>query len=265
MKRLANLATLIVMMLAWACTPAPTSDNQEAVGLKTPVLSADVEALSVDSGSDLLAVVFSWTNVATDEIVPTYELIIAEESDTEFEKAESFICNSVRKPFSHKEIADLIDSMGCSLEDGVTLKAIVHASAEGFDPVTSNVVTLKLSEGEAVPEKIYIAGYAISRTVAYALTGIPASHFLQPVDGEKNTYTWTGKIEAGDGLQFKFLASHVQWVPSYNRDATSSEYWKLVYRTSYSEPDEQFQVDVTGTYKITLNTKTLTISCELQQ
>ena len=265
MNRLANLATLIVMMLAWACTPAPTSDNQDAVGLRTPVLTADVETLAVNSGSELLAVVFSWSNVATEEIVLTYELLITEESDKDFAKAESILCHTVRKPFSHKELAALVSDLGYSLDEEVTLKAIVHASAEGFDPVTSNVVTLKLSEGVAEPEKIYIAGYAISRTVAYALTGIPASHFLQPVDGEKNTYTWTGKIEAGDGLQFKFLASHVQWVPSYNRDATSSEYWKLVYRTSYSEPDEQFQVDVTGTYKITLNTKTLTISCELQQ
>lgn len=265
MNRLADLATLIVMILAWACTPAPISDNQDTVGLKTPVLSADVEVLSVNSGSELLAVVFSWSNLATEDIVPTYELIIAEENDAEFAKAESMLCYTVRKPFSHKELAALVSDLGCSLDGDVTLKAIVRASAEGYDPVTSNVVTLKLSEGVAEPEKIYIAGYAISRTVAYALTGIPASHFLQPVDGEKNTYTWTGKIEAGDGLQFKFLASHVQWVPSYNRDATSSEYWKLVYRTSYSEPDEQFQVDVTGTYKITLNTKALTISCELQQ
>ena len=132
--------------------------------------------------------------------------------------------------------------------------------------VNNITMTAELLSEDTSPavETIYIAGYAISKDVAYALSGIPESHFLQPVEGQSDTYTWTGVISAGEGLQFKFLTSHYDWVPSYNRDAASPDYWKLTYRTSYAEPDEQFQVDVTGTYEITLNTKALTISCVLQ-
>lgn len=77
-------------------------------------------------------------------------------------------------------------------------------------------------------------------------------------------YTWTGDLKA-DGSTFKFLIGGNDWIPSLNRDATASEYWTLVRRNTYDEPDEQFSVSEAGKYTITLNISALTIKVEKVQ
>ena len=92
--------------------------------------------------------------------------------------------------------------------------------------------------------------------------GSTEARLLKPDEENEDLYVWTGHLEGKK--DFKFLASETEWVPSYNRDAKASTYWKMVYRTSYDEPDEKFQVQESGTYKVSINTKDMTVSCVLQ-
>lgn len=86
---------------------------------------------------------------------------------------------------------------------------------------------------------------------------------LKPEDSNKpNVLSWTGELKSTG--TFKFLAKDHDWAPSYNRDATASEYWTLVYRATYDDPDEQFSVSEDGTYKVVIDIDALTISCTKQ-
>ena len=86
---------------------------------------------------------------------------------------------------------------------------------------------------------------------------------LKPEDeSQPNVLSWTGELKA-DGT-FKFMAKSGDWVPSYNRDATSVDYWTLVLRETYDDPDEQFAVEEDGTYKVTIDIDALTVSCVKQ-
>ena len=85
---------------------------------------------------------------------------------------------------------------------------------------------------------------------------------LKPVDmSNVNVLSWTGELSA-DGI-FKFLTK-ADWVPSYNRDATASDYWTLAYRATYDDPDEQFQVSENGTYKVVVDLDAMKVTCTKQ-
>lgn len=395
MRKIVYAASMVFMALMCACAPAPVpednKDPQEPAGpgpedetpvevvLEAPVLAADAASVTVDVDSEAQAVKFSWNDVSTETVTPMYELVLAEEGDVNLEKAEVFATSNLKKAFTHKELADMVDRMGCSIDGGLSLDVFVYASAEGVDPVSSNVVKLGLSPkpfefselypvGEATPygwnnktplameksgnvftcniqltadkdfkfltsrnwwpgvvnastdpliympkayknqpadeldrkfqvtrtglyrltvdvtdfldikmtaellaegdaaepdrESIYIIGYAVKET-GYALDSITEDMYLTPVEGQESAYTWTGHLNAN--MDFKFQTARTEWIPSYNRDANSSDYWKLVYRTSYSQPDEKFAVSVSGIYEVTLDIDALAISCELVQ
>lgn len=124
-----------------------------------------------------------------------------------------------------------------------------------IEAITLEAVLLEAKKTET----IYMAGEATG--FGYDL-GSTEARLLKPVEDQDDVYRWTGNLEGGK--DFKFLASETEWVPSYNRDAKASSYWTMVRRTSYDEPDEKFQVEKTGTYVVTINTRTLTVNCELQ-
>lgn len=397
MRKIVYAASMAFMALMCACAPAPLpEDNKEPqepdgsgpedetpveVVLEAPVLASSATTVTVDADSEAQAVKFSWNDVSTETVTPMYELVLAEEGDVNLEKAEVFATSALEKTLTHKNLADLVGRMGHSIDDGVALNVLLFASAEGVDPVSSNVLKLDLAPkpfefselypvGEATPygwnnktplamEKngniftcniqltankdfkfltsrnwwpgvvnastdplvympkayknqpadeldrkfqvtktglyrltvdatdfldikmtaellaedgptdpdpakgtIYIIGHAVKDT-GYALDSITEDMYLTPVEGQESAYTWTGHLKAH--MDFKFQTTTIEWIPSYNRDANSSDYWKLVYRTSYDQPDEKFVVSVSGTYKITLNTDDLTVSCVLVQ
>ena len=86
---------------------------------------------------------------------------------------------------------------------------------------------------------------------------------LKPVEsGNVNVLSWTGELKA-DGI-FKFLTCS-DWVPSYNRDATSEDYWTLAYRATYDDPDEQFAVSEDGTYKVVVDLDAMKVTCTKEQ
>lgn len=394
MKKITYTLSAMFMVFLWACgsaslpedgkepqgpdTQDPGDDTPAEVILEAPILKANVNSVTVDRDSDSKAVEFTWNDVSVGTVTPMYELVLAEENDENLEKAEVFNTSSFRKVLTHRELAEMVDGMGYSIDDPITLDVFVFASADGAESVSSNVLKLVLrpkpfefselypvgaatpygwnnktpeamvnnnnvftceialtagedfkfltsrawwpgvvnnstdpleykpkvyktqpadeldrkfrvaesgtyrltvdatdfldikmtavllAEDETSPEceTIYIIGDAVTE-YGYDLDKVTDDMYLTPVEGQLDTYTWTGHLKAF--MDFKFQTVLTAWIPSYNRDATSSEYWKLVYRTSYSQPDEKFTVKTSGIYKITLNTKELTISCELVQ
>ena len=59
---------------------------------------------------------------------------------------------------------------------------------------------------------------------------------------------------------FKFITTLGEFLPSYNRDATAEEGFKLTYRTSGDQPDEQFTISKEATYIVKANLLDLTLT-----
>ena len=85
-------------------------------------------------------------------------------------------------------------------------------------------------------------------------TSMSDANQLKPIDA--NRYVWGGDLKS-DGT-FKFLTK-ADWAPSYNRDATSENYWAMTYRENYDQPDEQFAVEADGTYIVEANIFTMKV------
>lgn len=85
-------------------------------------------------------------------------------------------------------------------------------------------------------------------------TSMSDANQLKPIDA--NRYVWGGDLKS-DGT-FKFLTKS-DWAPSYNRDATSENYWAMTYRENYDQPDEQFAVEADGTYIVEANIFTMKV------
>ena len=242
MKKFALLTSLAVMMLA--CTKTQTTDdhNKSVNEIKTPILSSDVTSLSVDMGSELLALVFSWSNVITDKVFPTYELVITDEKDADWENAERFICNSVRKPFSHSELDDMVRRRGYSINEEVTFKAIVHASASGHKPVSSNVVTIKLQV--KIPSL-----YPIGSATPYGWD----TRLSVPMKKNGDVFTCDLNLLANQDL--KFIVFNTSWWPGIvNASSDPHIYKPLLHLTELDwELDKKFYVDKDGRYRLTVN------------
>ena len=74
---------------------------------------------------------------------------------------------------------------------------------------------------------------------------------------DNGQFTWTGKLNTGS---FKFITTFGEFLPSYNRDATAGEGFKLTYRTSGDQPDEQFTISKEATYIVKANLLDLTLT-----
>ena len=74
---------------------------------------------------------------------------------------------------------------------------------------------------------------------------------------DNGQFTWMGKLNAGS---FKFITTLGEFLPSYNRDATAEEGFKLTYRTSDDQPDEQFTISEKATYIVKANLLDLTLT-----
>ena len=74
---------------------------------------------------------------------------------------------------------------------------------------------------------------------------------------DNGQFTWMGKLNAGS---FKFITTLGEFLPSYNRDAAAEEGFKLTYRTSDDQPDEQFTISEKATYIVKANLLDLTLT-----
>jgi hypothetical protein len=87
---------------------------------------------------------------------------------------------------------------------------------------------------------------------------LEAAEHMYTFDGE--SYFWIGEIKADN--DFKFMCSNTEWVPSYNRDEESEDYWTACYKEFDWQKDTQFVLSEGGIYRLTLNVKTLKVTAE---
>lgn len=156
--------------------------------------------------------------------------------------------------------------------DGGTSGTIIRGNSDG-DKVVYDVdepgnyrITINAKEmtytleflGSVEPSEyatLYMCGDATPYGWSTAMT--EASQ-LKPETSDK--YIWGGALNSTG--TFKFLTK-ADWAPSYNRDASASDYWTLTYRENYDQPDEQFKVEADGTYIVEANIYTMKLAVNL--
>ena len=157
--------------------------------------------------------------------------------------------------------------------DGETLvKGVGDDDKTGFTvdesaiyKIECNVATMKAGitkTGEIVaPEfpTLYMCGDATPYGWTASMT--EESQLKPENTGNVNVLSWTGALTAGG--TFKFLTKN-DWIPSYNRDENADEYWTLVYRETYDDPDVQFSVSEDGTYKVVVDLDAMKVTCTKQ-
>ncbi len=219
------------------------------------VITASQSEIVLDEASHASdAIELSWTtgtnNGTGNRIYYTLELA---QADTEF--AESvYLKSNVTQSYSWTPTVEelnniLIDKLHATAGIPMELEARVIATVAGYeDEEQISVCRFTATPYEAVTSTLYIIGDATS-------TGWSADNAAEMTRTDNGIFTWTGNLHAGN---FKFITTRGEFVPSYNNDGTG----KLVYRSSFDEPDEQFTVENSATYKIDVNLFTLTMSIQ---
>ena len=248
-------SSLLVALSAVVMLFMSSRKDDEVFSLSAPKLSVDNTSLSIAEYTDDVALTFTWTDAAdgrTDVALQTM-LMIAKAEDSGFAACTDFTVQGLSKSLTYNELRDAAAAIKADLNQGETLLAKVMVMAEG-KTVYSNVV-----EFYAIKS---VEGYETLYPIGAMNWGWDPTKAEQMHTDDGVVYTWIGNINAGQ--DFKFLCNNdgVNWIPSYNRDAEAENYWTLYKKTEDWQPDTQFKVEKTGQYKITLNIKDLTISCE---
>lgn len=156
--------------------------------------------------------------------------------------------------YSNGDLNDLLKET-FSVENGATanLEARILAlpADENVEDQVSEVLPLKITSYKPVSSTLYLIGDATPN--GWSLDNATK---MNPVSGEAGGFVWTGNLSSGN---LKFVTTLTDWVPSYNKDATSGE-WKLAYRETSDLPDEQFKIETSGSYRVSVNIIDLTIS-----
>jgi hypothetical protein len=139
----------------------------------------------------------------------------------------------------------LLDKFGGNAGQTVNLEARVTAAADGIEPQTS-IVSFAATPYTPVTTTLYLVGDATPN-------GWDAAHATEMKRTDNGQFTWEGNLNVGN---FKFLTTLSEWIPSYNKGTDGG----LVLRTSFDDPDEQWQVTEAHFYKMTVNLLTSEIS-----
>lgn len=213
--------------------------------LSEPILSSDKAEVVIDPKSTETAVTLSWTNAAHGNLTATYSLYVAFTEDMAGAQKVEVPADYLYIDLSHNIINDLTAKLVAS--DDVTLYAYVAATADGVDPVVSNVIGVKVSQVR-MPEELFIYFWAWND---------PAN--AQPMEKVSDgVFTWTGDM---DIWQFLFLKTLGEYWSGYMRDGAASEYWTL---TNTGDPECLFMLNDAqlpkGNYTVTADLNTMSVT-----
>jgi len=119
---------------------------------------------------------------------------------------------------------------------------------------TSEAVTLTITTYKPVSKTLYIIGDATPG--GWSLDNATK---MNSISDEAGGFVWNGDLSVGN---YKFVTTKTGYLPSYNKDAGSTTD-KLLLRENDNDPDVQFSITQSGTYRITVNLIDLTISAAL--
>ncbi len=143
----------------------------------------------------------------------------------------------------------LLEQFGIEAGTTTTILARISAIVEGIDENQTSTVSFSVTPYKPVTSTLYIIGSATS-------TGWDANTAQGLTRTDNGIFTWEGNLQVGT---FKFITTRGQFLPSYNRDSTTGG---LVYRSSDSEADNQFEITEAHYYKVSVNLLAGTITVE---
>ena len=236
------LTVLLSSMMLLAC-----SDNDYAElnkGNDVLTLTADQATTELSEASHASdAITLNWTtgtNYGTGNRI-YYTLEIAT-SGSNFADANIIVDHETQVyswNASHEDLNTLLlNHFGAVAGQTVNLEARVTATTDGGDAQTSSVA-FSVSPYSPVTSTLYLVGDATPN-------GWDAGNATEMKRTDNGKFTWEGTLRAGS---LKFLTTLGEWIPSYNKAADGS----LVLRTSFDEPDEQWQITETHFYKISVD------------
>ncbi|MBC3538981.1 SusF/SusE family outer membrane protein [Rufibacter sediminis] len=245
---------LLVTLLGVSCKTDIYDEFDQGVNAPLALSTSKESVVLQETIAASEAVAFNWTtgsNYGTNNSI-SYTLYLDRQGNN-FQNAVVADMGkaSFQKKYSVKEFNDLL--LGLNLTPGVetTIEAKVVSKVSGTDLSDSTSTTLKVTPYQPVSTTLYLIGDATpngwSADNATPLTLNPSS---------PGRFSWQGRLKAGS---FKFITTKGAFLPSYNKGATEN---LLVYRTSDSEPDNQFTITTPGLYSISISLLDKTISIE---
>lgn len=251
------LLSAALMTVAVSCEE---TEKQEEEKLNAPELKANVAEVEIVALNDEKALELTWTAAAESGV--SYMLQYGLEGSKE---TKAVSCGTeMSKEFTINELDAIRADLGVAEETNFKLSFLVEAkSSTVVLPVQSELVTVNVVYNIPVPEPLDLYGigdaftWAWDRSKAEKMTTEDHIHF-----------TWSGKMEAGEGKMFKFLTNesiaNESWLPSYVRNAESENYWALALRSTEAVGDTQFKVDKTGNYLLTVDVENMVMTAEFK-
>ena len=140
---------------------------------------------------------------------------------------------------NHEDLnALLLEKFGGTKGQILDLEARVTATTQGGEDQTSTL-TFSAIPYTPVTSTLYLVGDATPN-------GWDANNATEMKRTDNGKFTWEGNLRVGS---LKFLTTRGEWIPSYNKAADGS----LILRSSFDEPDEQWQITEAHFYKISVN------------
>ena len=252
------------LLLSFLCLALTACDEQETAQPTTrarvPVLTASEATLQLRQAQDnQTALTFTWTpgaNGGTNAAI-VYTVQFDRQgsnfaSPVEVEMGKGVYTSTYR-------VADLNTLLMQELQlpagTAAGLEARVKSMplAEGAEAVYSNAVALTVTPYQAVSETLFLVGSATPN-------GLDAAN-ATPLERSPNNatvFTYMGPLTPGG---FTFITALDQMLPAYTQGADAGT---LLYRTDGGQPDESFTVETPGTYLLTVNLETLTLTLQQQ-
>lgn len=154
--------------------------------------------------------------------------------------------------YTNEELNDLLTSdfgIPAGAEAAMECRVIATFSSESLPPEPSDALPVNIRTHKPVTKTLYLLGSATPN-------GWDAANAteMKPVANVPKGFAWTGPLVAGE---FKFIVTPGECLPSYNKGAADTE---LVLRETNEAPDHKFTITEAGTYTVTVNLITGTIS-----
>ena len=259
MKNINKILLSILFILPLCFISCTDEDNMELnKGSEELILAATESEVVLDvAAPETNAVTFSWgagSNQGTNAAI-TYSFQLAIKG-TDFQNpiSQEFEKGDRSAPYTMEGLNEiLLTSFGIEPDNEVEIEARVVATihSDKVEPLVSNIVSIKLTTYKPVAKNLYIIGPAANGWSADK--GIA----MNKLTGVAGGFTWTGQLKSG---LFKFITTPGNFIPAYSKGADDAH---LHFRESSDDPsDDNFEIEVGGTYRITLNIITLAINVE---
>lgn len=250
------IAAVLCALLLTACEkPMDEPQRDEALVLKS---MQDSVACNIRMG-DMPAMQLTWTagtnHGTSSALYYTIDMNLADSAIADGLHFE--IGRTMDRTFSltHRQMVDSILPLFPIVEDDVPVRFAARVRAKvqmtGEEQV-SQIIPLNVVRYAADTTHLYLIGSAMP-------TGWDRDHAaeLQMDNSTLAGYTWTGKMRKGE---FKVLATREDWYPAYLRDESVADSSAMIYCEKIGDyPDSKWEVDTTGNYAISLDTKARTI------